>query len=89
MVLSKEDKAAIVKEFGSSENDVGSTPVQVAILTAEIKYLTEHLRRFPKDHHTRRGLLKKVGRRRRLLRYYKRRNFEGYKELIQKLGIRR
>lgn len=75
-------------EYGKSENDSGSAEVQVALLTQRIKDLTEHLKVHGKDHHTRRGLLMLVGQRRRLLGYIKKRDIEGYRELIAKLGIR-
>jgi small subunit ribosomal protein S15 len=89
MSISKEEKQAIIKEFGKDANDTGSTPVQIAILTKEIRTLTEHLKAFKKDHHSRRGLLKMVGQRRRLLRYLQRKDYEAYRVLIEKLGIRK
>jgi small subunit ribosomal protein S15 len=89
MALTKEVKDAIIKEYGKKEGDVGSSAVQVALLTEDIRLLTEHLKKFKKDHHTRRGLLIKVGQRRRLLRYIMRNDVNEYKELIAKLGIRR
>ena len=82
-------KAGQIEAFQRHEKDNGSTEVQVALLTDSIKHLTEHLKRFPQDHATRRGLLRKVGRRTALLRYYAHKNPNGYKELIQRLGIRR
>lgn len=88
MPLTKEVKAQIMAEYGKSENDSGSAEVQVALLTQRIKDLTEHLKVHGKDHHTRRGLLMLVGQRRRLLGYIKKRDIEGYRELIAKLGIR-
>ena len=88
MAISKEVKAQIMAEFGKDANDSGSAPVQVAILTYRIKELTEHVKVHKKDHHTRRGLLKLVGKRRRLLSYIKDRNIEEYRALIGKLGIR-
>jgi small subunit ribosomal protein S15 len=88
MPLSKERTAEIVAEFGKNTDDSGSAEVQVALLTARIRDLTEHLKIHKKDHHTRRGLLMLVGRRRRLLTYIKRRNITAYRELIAKLGIR-
>lgn len=88
MPLTKEVKAQIMAEYGKSENDSGSAEVQVALLTQRIKDLTEHLKVHGKDHHTRRGLLMLVGQRRRLLSYIKKRDIEGYRELIAKLGIR-
>ncbi|WP_367356509.1 30S ribosomal protein S15 [Mesotoga sp.] len=78
----------LVKYFKNPENDSGSTEVQIAILTARIRHLTEHLKKHPKDFHTRRGLLKLVGRRRKMLRYIKTKKPEVYLELISKLGLR-
>jgi small subunit ribosomal protein S15 len=89
MSLTKEAKQEIVQKHGSSQTDTGSTEVQVALLTQRINQLTEHLRTHPKDHYSRRGLLKLVGRRRRLLQYLQKRNLEGYRALIQELGLRR
>lgn len=89
MALTSEKKEAIVREFGTNDKDTGSTPVQVALLTARIKELTEHFKTHQKDHASRRGLLKLVGQRRRLLKYYKRVHLDGYRELIQKLEIRK
>ena len=88
MTISKEQKAEIIKEFGKTEQDSGSAEVQVALLTARIKDLTEHAKVHKKDHHTRRGLLMLVGKRRRLLTYIKDRDIDEYRELIKKLGIR-
>ena len=88
MGLSKEEKAAIIAEFGKNPQDSGSAEVQVALLSKRIKDLTEHLKQHPKDHHTRRGLLMLVGQRRRLLGYIKRRDVNDYRALIAKLGIR-
>ena len=88
MPLTKDVKAKIMAEYGKSENDSGSAEVQVALLTQRIKDLTEHLKTHKKDHHTRRGLLMLVGQRRRLLGYIRKRDIEGYRELIAKLGIR-
>lgn len=88
MTISKEMKAQLVAEYGKSANDSGSTEVQIAILTVRIKELTEHLKIHKHDHHTRRGLLKLVGQRRRLMNYLKNKDIEGYRELIAKLGIR-
>ena len=82
------NKQELVKEFQIHDNDSGSTEVQIAILTARIRHLTEHLRKHPKDFHTRRGLLKLVGRRRKMLRYIKAKKPEVYLELINKLGLR-
>lgn len=81
--------AEIVSKFGKSAADTGSTEVQVALLTERINHLTEHLREHNKDHHSRRGLLKLVGKRRRLLDYHKSRDLDGYRKLIQELGLRR
>lgn len=88
MPLTKEVKAAIIAEYGKDANDSGSTEVQIALLTQRIKDLTEHLKEHKHDHHTRRGLLMLVGQRRRLMRYLKARDIEGYRALIAKLGIR-
>lgn len=82
------DRQEIIKEFRINENDSGSIEVQIAIMTARIKHLTEHLKKHPKDFHTRRGLLKMVGRRRKMLRYIKQNKPEVYRELISKLGLR-
>lgn len=82
-------KTEIVKEFGKTATDTGSTEVQVAILTERINHLTEHLKANHKDHHSRLGLLKMVGNRRRLLNYLMKRDLEGYRALIAKLGIRK
>jgi small subunit ribosomal protein S15 len=89
LTLTKEAKQEIVGKHGRSEQDTGSAEVQIALLTARINELTEHLRSHPKDHYSRRGLLKLVGRRRRLLQYLQKRNLEGYRALIQELGLRR
>ena len=88
MPLTKDVKAAIIAEYGKGENDSGSAEVQIALLTQRIKDLTEHLKTHKHDHHTRRGLLKLVGQRKRLLNYVKNKDIEGYRELIAKLGIR-
>lgn len=89
MSLSVEEKAAILAEYGNGENDTGSTPVQVALLTADINKLQGHFKEHKKDNHSRRGLLRKVSQRRKLLDYFKGKNLEGYKELIKQLGLRR
>lgn len=89
MSLSVEEKAAILAEYGTGENDTGSTQVQVALLTADINKLQGHFKEHKKDNHSRRGLLRKVSQRRKLLDYFKGKNLEGYKELIKKLGLRR
>ncbi len=86
--ISKERTAELMAEFGKNPQDSGSAEVQVAILSERIKNLTEHLKEHPKDHHTRRGLLMLVGKRRRLLVYIKNRDVLEYRELIMKLGIR-
>ena len=89
MSLTQEAKHEIVTKFGKSDTDTGSTEVQVALLTARINHLTEHLREHKKDHHSRRGLLMLVGQRRRLLRYMQKKNLECYRGLIKELGLRR
>lgn len=88
MPLSKERTAEIIAEFGKDPSDSGSAEVQVALLSQRIKDLTEHLKIHKKDHHTRRGLLMLVGRRRRLLTYIKKRDVVAYRKLIARLGIR-
>ena len=88
MPLSKDIKAAIIGEYKRGETDTGSTEVQVALLTQRIRDLTEHLKIHKKDHHTRRGLLKLVGQRRRLLNYLKKTDIERYRAVIAQLGIR-
>ena len=89
MSLTKEAKHEIVRKHGSGDTDTGSTKVQIALLTQRINELTEHLRTHAKDHYSRRGLLKLVGRRRRLLNYLQREDLEAYRALIQELGLRR
>jgi small subunit ribosomal protein S15 len=89
MTMTLERKREIVAQFGKDENDTGNTRVQVALLTARINELTDHLRTHRKDHHSRRGLLMLVGQRRRLLAYLQKQNLEGYRELIRELGLRR
>jgi len=88
-MISKEKKAELVKEYGRKEGDTGSPEVQIAILTERICELTEHLKANPKDHHSRRGLLMMVGQRRGLLGYLKKNDLEGYRALIEKLGLRK
>ena len=88
-MISKEKKAAIIEQYGRKAGDTGSPEVQIAILTARIAELTEHLKSNQKDHHSRRGLLKMVGQRRGLLDYLKKSDLEGYRALIEKLGIRK
>ena len=89
MALTQDRKQELVRAFGSDERDTGSTRVQVALLTERINQLTEHLRANTKDHHSRRGLLMLVGRRRRLLNYFQKHDLEGYRALIKELGLRR
>jgi small subunit ribosomal protein S15 len=89
MTLTQERKAELTKQFGNDERDTGNTRVQVALLTERINQLTDHLRTHRKDHHSRRGLLMLVGRRRRLLNYLQRSDLNGYRELIRELGLRR
>jgi small subunit ribosomal protein S15 len=89
MGLTKEAKQELIDKFGVAASDTGSTRVQVAMLTERINQLTEHLRAHPHDHHSRRGLLKLVGRRRRFLNYMQRNDLEGYRALIKELGLRR
>lgn len=88
-MLTQEQTQEIVTKFGKDANDTGSTPVQVALLSARISYLTEHFKTHKHDHHSRRGLLKLVGQRRHLLNYLKKKHIEGYRTLIQELGIRK
>ena len=88
MPLKKEKKAEVISRFKKSEGDTGSSEVQIAILTERINYLVGHLKKFVKDHHSRRGLLILVGKRKRLLSYLFRTNKASYKTLIEKLGIR-
>ncbi|MBR3218207.1 MAG: 30S ribosomal protein S15 [Exiguobacterium sp.] len=89
MALSKERKNEIIAEFATKEGDTGSPEVQVAVLTEQINTLNDHLRTHKKDHHSRRGLLKMVGRRRNLLTYLRNKDVTRYRELIQRLGLRR
>lgn len=86
--ISKERTAELIKKYGKGDNDAGSAEVQVAILSERIKNLTEHLKTHKKDHHTRRGLMQLIGKRRRLLKYIKQRDIEEYRSLIKSLGIR-
>ncbi len=88
-MIAKEKKQAIIAEYARSEGDTGSPEVQVAVLTARIKELTEHLKDHPKDHHSRRGLFKMVGQRRGLLDYLKKTDIERYRSLIERLEIRK
>ncbi len=89
MPLTKEQKAEIAAKHGRNPKDTGSAEVQIAVLTASINQLTEHLKTHKKDHHSRRGLLLQVGRRRSLLNYVQRTNLERYRALISELGLRR
>jgi len=88
MALDSAKKQEIVTKFGRSETDTGSSEVQIALLTARIVELTEHLKSFKKDHASRLGLLKLVGQRRRLMKYYKKKNKDAYMKLVEDLGIR-
>lgn len=88
-MISKEKKTAIINEYARTPGDTGSPEVQIAVLTARIQELTEHLKVNPKDHHSRRGLLKMVGQRRGLLSYLKSKDIERYRTLIEKLGLRK
>ena len=87
-MITKEQKAELIKQYGKNEHDSGSAEVQVAIMTHRIKHLTEHLKEHKKDNHTRRGLMQLIGKRRRLLKYIKDRDIENYRNLIKSLGIR-
>ncbi len=87
--MTPEEKREIVARFGKSDADTGATEVQVALLTRRINHLTEHLREHKHDHHSRRGLLMLVGRRRRFLNYLQKKDLEGYRALIRELGLRR
>ena len=89
MTLTKEEKLELIGKHGRHESDTGSAQVQIAMLTQRINELTQHLRQHPKDHYSRRGLLKLVGRRRRFLQYLQRNDLEGYRALIRELGLRR
>ena len=88
-MISQEKKTAIINEYARTAGDTGSPEVQIAVLTARIQELTEHLKDNPKDHHSRRGLLKMVGQRRGLLGYLKSKDIERYRALIEKLGLRK
>jgi len=89
MALTKEKKEALVKKYARGKNDTGSAEVQIAILTEEINELTEHLKEHSHDFHSRRGLLKKVGRRRSLLNYLKEKDVTRYREIVKSLGLRK
>ncbi len=88
-MISKEKKAEIIKTYGRTPEDTGSPEVQIAILTERIRELTEHLKVNKKDHHSRRGMLKMIGQRRNLLAYLQKKDLEAYRQLIEKLGLRR
>ncbi|MGD8561880.1 MAG: 30S ribosomal protein S15 [Desulfarculaceae bacterium] len=89
MVLTSEAKSEVIKRFQRSKGDTGSPEVQIALLSERIRYLTDHFKVHSKDHHSRRGLLKLVGQRRRLLNYLKRKDIERYRAVIKELGIRK
>jgi small subunit ribosomal protein S15 len=89
IMIAKEKKQAIIAEYGRTPGDTGSPEVQVAVLTARIQELTEHLKQNPKDHHSRRGMLKMIGKRRNLLAYLKEIDIERYRSLIERLGLRK
>ena len=88
-MISKEKKTSVIEKFAREKGDTGSPEVQIAILTERIKELNEHLNQHPKDHHSRRGLLKMVGRRRSLLAYLRNKDIEAYRKLIAELGLRK
>ena len=88
-MISKEKKTAIMKEYARFEGDTGSPEVQIAVLSARIQELTEHVKAHPKDNHSRRGMFKMVGQRRGLLAYLKEKDIERYRALIEKLGLRK
>ncbi len=89
MSLNREKKVKLISEYRMHEDDTGSPEVQIALLTERISYLTEHLKRHPKDFSSRRGLLKLVGKRRRLLDYLKDTHLEGYRKIVEQLGLRK
>ena len=89
MVLTPERKTELIKEYGKSETDTGSPEVQVALLSARIDYLTEHFKSHQKDFHSRTGLLRLVGTRRQLLNYLRKKDIQGYRDLIARLGLRK
>ena len=88
-MLTKEEKTALIKQYAVHEGDTGSPEIQIAVLTSRIAYLTEHLKEHKKDHHSRRGLLKMVGHRRRLLTYLRNKDIERYRSIIAKLDLRK
>lgn len=89
MVLATDQKKDLIEKYKLHDSDTGSPEVQIAILTERINYLTQHLQQHKKDHHSRRGLLKMVGQRRAMLNYLKQKNFDRYRVIIEKLGLRR
>ena len=89
MVLTPQTKKEIIDRYKLNDNDTGSSEVQIALLSSRISYLTEHFKLHKKDHHSRRGLLKLVGQRRRLLKYLKNKDVERYRKIIKELGIRK
>ena len=89
MSLSREGKAEVIEGFRTHDIDTGSPEVQIALLTKRIEYLTGHFKTHAKDHHSRQGLLKMVGKRRRLLDYLKRKDFDRYQQIIRQLGLRK
>ena len=89
MALTKETKQALIKKYARDEKDTGSCEVQIAILTEEIKELTEHLKVHAHDHHSRRGLLRKVGQRRSMLNYLAKKDVQRYRDIVSKLGLRK
>ena len=88
-MIAQEKKTEIIKQYGRAEKDTGSPEVQIALLSARIEYLTEHFKAHKQDHHSRRGLLKLVGQRRRLLNYVKNNDIERYRKLVKSLGLRK
>lgn len=89
MALTKQEKLTVVAEYGNNEKNTGATEVQIALLTDRIQHLTEHFKTHKKDHASRRGLLKLVGQRRRLLRYLSRKDIESYRAILGKLNLRK
>ena len=89
MPLTKEEKQQVVTKFGASDKDTGSTEVQIALITKRINFLTEHFKQHKKDHNSRRGLLKLVGQRRKLLKYLKRADLEKYRKILDELSLRK
>ncbi|MDD5930756.1 MAG: 30S ribosomal protein S15 [Spirochaetales bacterium] len=89
MALAKETTSATVKKYGAKENDTGNVKVQIALMTQRVQQLTDHVNAFPKDATAKRALLKVVGQRRKMLRYYERTDLEGYRAFIKELGLRK